>query len=104
MGFKETVRPHAVRVARRVAPGLVEAAARRRTAGAPLAPAASSSGRELADLRKRVQELEAEVQENRQLNLRLAELTDVVQELLLPIALRDEKAIRETLSRHTDRL
>ena len=35
---------------------------------------------------QRVAELEDEVQECRQLNLRLAELTDVVQELLLPVA------------------
>ena len=37
-------------------------------------------------LRERVAVLEDEVQECRQLNLRLAELTDVVQELLLPVA------------------
>ena len=104
MGIKDTVRPYAVRAARRVAPRLVEAAARRRAGGAPLPPVASASGRELADLRKRVQELEAEVQENRQLNVRLAELIDVVQELLLPIALRDDKTVQETLSRHTGRL
>lgn len=104
MGLKDIVRPHAIRLARRVAPGTLEAVRRRRAAGAPMAPAASSTGRDIAELRRRIAELEAEVQENRQLNLRLAELTDVVQELLLPIALRDEKAIQETLSRHTGRL
>ena len=53
-------------------------------------------------LQKRVSVLEDEVQECRQLNLRLAELTDVVQELLLPVAQRDEQrvdgAAREVLA------
>jgi hypothetical protein len=40
------------------------------------------------------------VQECRQLNLRLAELTDVVQELLLPIAQRDETKIAEIMERY----
>jgi flagellar biosynthesis/type III secretory pathway chaperone len=51
-------------------------------------------------LRDRVAELEEEVQECRQLNLRLAELTDVVQELLLPIAQRDEQKISEIMERY----
>jgi uncharacterized protein involved in exopolysaccharide biosynthesis len=51
-------------------------------------------------LRTRVAVLEDEVQECRQLNLRLAELTDVVQELLLPIAQRDEQKIGEILERY----
>lgn len=52
------------------------------------------------DLARRVAELEAEVQECRQLNLRLAELTDVVGELLLPAAERDETRIAEVLERY----
>jgi hypothetical protein len=51
-----------------------------------------------------VNELEAEVQECRQLNLRLAELTDVVQELLLPVAQRDEARITEVMERYTKNL
>jgi hypothetical protein len=51
-------------------------------------------------LRDRVEVLEAEVQECRQLNLRLAELTDVVQELLLPVAQRDEQRISEVMERY----
>lgn len=51
-------------------------------------------------LRDRVAELEEEVQECRQLNLRLAELTDVVQELLLPIAQRDDNKISEIMERY----
>lgn len=55
---------------------------------------------ELDALKRRVDELETEVQECRQLNLRLAELTDVVQELLLPISLRDEEKVAELMDRY----
>jgi hypothetical protein len=41
------------------------------------------------------------VQECRQLNLRLAELTDVVQELLLPVAQRDEERLSELLEKYS---
>jgi hypothetical protein len=58
--------------------------------------------RRLAELEDRVTELEAEVQECRQVNLRLAELTDVVAELLLPVAQRDEGRIDEALRRYHD--
>jgi hypothetical protein len=53
------------------------------------------------DLRRRVAELEVEVQECRQLNRRLAELTDVVQELLLPVAQRDEERIDAVLEKYS---
>jgi hypothetical protein len=60
------------------------------------------SGRErLDDLRRRVVELEKEIQETRRLNRRLAELMDVVQELLLPVAQRDEELLRERLERYS---
>jgi flagellar biosynthesis/type III secretory pathway chaperone len=55
-------------------------------------------------LRERVARLEAEVQECRQLNLRLAELTDVVQELLLPVAQRDEQRVSEVLEKYSQSL
>jgi flagellar biosynthesis/type III secretory pathway chaperone len=55
----------------------------------------------MASLRARVAELEEEVQECRQLNLRLAELTDVVQELLLPVAARDQAKIDELMEHYT---
>ena len=48
-------------------------------------------------LNERIAALEAEVQECRQMNLRLAELTDLVTELLLPVAERDEARIAEVL-------
>jgi hypothetical protein len=54
------------------------------------------------DLRRRVKALEEEVQECRALNLRLAELTDVVTELLLPIAQRDEEKLRDAIARYQE--
>lgn len=56
------------------------------------------------DLRARVQALEEEVQECRQLNVRLAELCDVVTELLVPIADRDDAAVAELLDRYRRQL
>jgi hypothetical protein len=55
---------------------------------------------DMVRLAARVSELEAEVQECRQLNLRLAELTDIVQELLLPVAQRDEERVTELMERY----
>ena len=52
-------------------------------------------------LRERVAVLEDEVQECRQLNLRLAELTDVVQELLVPISQRDEQRVASVLEKYS---
>lgn len=46
---------------------------------------------------QRIRDLEAEVQENRRLNRRIAELTDVVAELLVPLVDRDEARARELL-------
>ena len=57
------------------------------------------AGERLDALQHRLEVLEAEVQECRQLNLRLAELTDVVAELLLPVAQRDEARIAEAFER-----
>lgn len=55
-------------------------------------------------LRERVAVLEDEVQECRQLNLRLAELTDVVAELLLPVAQRDEERVSAVLEKYSQGL
>ena len=55
---------------------------------------------EYLDLRRRVRRLEAEVQECRALNIRLAELTDIVTELLLPVAARDEEKLAELLEKY----
>ena len=51
------------------------------------------------DLAARVTALEEAVQENRALNVRLAELTDVVTELLLPVAARDEQKLEARLEK-----
>jgi hypothetical protein len=56
--------------------------------------------RQVRELRARVEELETEVQEARQLNKRVAELTDIVAEVLLPVDRRDEDRIREGLERY----
>ena len=60
----------------------------------------SSRAGERLDLRRRVRRLEAEVQECRALNVRLAELTDIVTELLLPVAARDEARLAELLEKY----
>lgn len=59
---------------------------------------------DMVKLAARVTELEAEVQECRQLNLRLAELTDIVQELLLPVSQRDEARVEELVQRYAKNL
>jgi hypothetical protein len=53
-------------------------------------------------LAARIRELENAVEENRRLNRRVAELLDVVTELLLPLADRDEERVREVLARYRD--
>jgi hypothetical protein len=58
--------------------------------------------RDVAGLARRVADLEDEIQECRQLNLRLAELCDVTMELLLPIADRDEDRIAEIVTRYRE--
>jgi hypothetical protein len=45
-----------------------------------------------------VRDLKDAVHENRRLNRRVAELTDVVAELLVPLADRDEAKARELLA------
>ncbi|MEP6817811.1 MAG: DUF6752 domain-containing protein [Marmoricola sp.] len=45
------------------------------------------------ELRQRVESLEREIEELRRQNLRLAEIADVVQELLVPLASRDQARI-----------
>jgi hypothetical protein len=59
---------------------------------------------EVARLQKRVAELEDEVRECRKDQHRLAELTDVVQELLVPLSRRDQAAVDEVLAKYTDTL
>lgn len=55
-------------------------------------------------LERRVSELEAEIQESRRLNRRVAELLDIVEELLVPLSLRDEEKVRAYLDKHSSSL
>ena len=59
------------------------------------------AGDRLESLQRRLDELEAEVQECRQLNIRLAEITDLVEQLLLPMAARDEDAIAAAVEKYS---
>lgn len=52
----------------------------------------------------RLARLEEDVAECRALNTRLAELTDLVTELLLPVAQRDEAKLVELLDRYRETL
>jgi len=65
----------------------------------------NGSARDLAAdvdrLNRRVKALEGEVEEARRLNRRLAELTDVVQELLVPLSQRDEAEAQRVLDRYS---
>jgi len=56
--------------------------------------------RAIDDVRARLRERRAAVQENRRLNRRIAELTDLVTELVVPIADRDEEKVRELLAEY----
>ncbi len=55
-------------------------------------------------LRARVAALEEAVQENRQLNLRIAELTDAMMELVVPLSERDESQVRAVVDRYRESL
>jgi len=51
-------------------------------------------------LRGRVERLERELEADRQLHRKIAELSDVVAELLVPIQDRDEERVAEVLSQY----
>ncbi|WP_395656136.1 DUF6752 domain-containing protein [Nocardioides sp.] len=55
-------------------------------------------------LQARVEALEEEMQEARRLNRRLAELMDVVEELLVPLSQRDQARVDAYLASNTTRL
>ncbi|MEP9383883.1 DUF6752 domain-containing protein [Nocardioides cheoyonin] len=56
------------------------------------------------ELEEKVRELEQDVIQLRRHNLRLAELTDVVQELLVPLASRDEERVAAAIEKFTKSL
>jgi hypothetical protein len=66
-------------------------------AGPGTSPQAPSANRQIKELSARVSELEVEVIETRQMARRIAELTDVVEQLLLPEDVRDAKRLEERL-------
>ena len=55
-------------------------------------------------LEQRVADLEADLAEVRRHNLRLAELADVVAELLVPMANRAEAAVQQAIARFQESL
>ena len=55
-------------------------------------------------LEERMADLEADMTEMRRHNVRLAEIADVVQELLVPMAARDEAAIQKAIERFQESL
>ena len=58
------------------------------------------AGNRLDELQQRLEELEAEIQECRQLNVRLAEVTDLVEQLLLPMAAQDQEKIAAAVEKY----
>jgi hypothetical protein len=59
------------------------------------------AGDHLEALEAQLRSLEAEVQECRQLNIRLAEVTDLVEQLLLPMAAQDQEKIAAAVEKYT---
>ncbi len=55
-------------------------------------------------LEQRVADLEADLAQLRRHNLRLAELADVVAELLVPLANRDEAGVQQAIERFQESL
>ncbi len=51
------------------------------------------------EMSARISVLEAEVQESRNLNVRVAELVDLVAELMLPVASQDREKIEAALTK-----
>lgn len=60
--------------------------------------------RDVAQMKERIALLERELQESRQLNKRVAEITDVVAEVLLPAEQRDEDRLRAVLEKYASSL
>ncbi len=59
------------------------------------------AGDQLEALERQLRSLEAEVQECRQLNIRLAEVTDLVEQLLLPMAAQDQEKIAAAVEKYS---
>lgn len=61
-------------------------------------------GGHVRELTERVERLEADLAEVRRHNLRLAELADLVQELLIPMAGQDRERIDRAIEKFQDRI
>jgi hypothetical protein len=72
---------------------------KRSTGGVRRRLADAAGGGLVTELLSRMDELESAVDENRNLNLRVAELVDLVQELLLPVASQDKDKIDAALAK-----
>lgn len=64
---------------------------------APSAPSAAELAARVDALQERLDDVVAQLDEARSHNLRLAEIVDVVQELLVPLAHRDEERLAAAL-------
>lgn len=80
---------------------MTDLASRLRRRGLAPVRKVARAGQSNRALKRRIRDLEEEMQEARRLNRRLAELMDVVEELLLPIAQRDEEKIQQYLASNT---
>ena len=69
------------------------------TAPAAAGGADYASVAEVAAMKRRLKALEAEVQESRQMNRRLADVVDIVVELLVPAMDRDDERVTAALAR-----
>lgn len=69
-----------------------------------LAEASRSHSRQAETLSRRTEELEEDIVESRRLGQRVAHVTDAIGELLLPLADRDEAALRERLEAYDQTL
>ena len=67
-------------------------------------PGLARTEKQLRALRRRVAALESEVLESRQLNKQVAEMIDVIAEVLLPAADRDEQRLHELLKKYDSNL
>lgn len=67
--------------------------------GPAAAPAGAVKRDQLQSLRRRVDELEEAMQESRRLNQRLADVVEVVTEVLVPAADRDDDRMKAALER-----
>jgi hypothetical protein len=74
------------------------------TQGQGPGPRWKQAQKDIEALRRRVTVVERELQEARQLNKRLAEIVDVVAEVLLPAEQRDEKRLRAVLAKYDESL